>query len=139
MHSREVSACLKIFRKNQSGNLPPSCNDREHSTLHMSRKLNKNQAILTTPSICCTCDYHSASEGRLHCWLEDSLGRWEFWLRSLSSVCFPSPCWLSSFSSENSYCIRCCGREYKALYSLFQEIAGKLELSCLTVFGLGSL
>lgn len=139
MHSHKVSACLKIFRINQSGNLSPSCNDREHTTLHLSRKVNKNQAVLTTPSICCTCDYHSASQGRLQCWLEDSLGRWEFWLRSLSSVCFPSPCWLSSFSSENSYCITCRGREYKALSSSFQEIAGKSELNCLTIFGLGLL
>lgn len=30
-------------------------------------------------------------------------------------------------------------REHRALSPLFQEIAGKLELSCLTVFGLGSL
>ena len=63
IHMR-FSACLKIFRKNQSGNLPSSCNDREHSTLHLSRKLNKNQAVLTTPSICCTCEYHSASGGK---------------------------------------------------------------------------
>lgn len=106
LHSHEVSACLKIFGKNQSGKLPPSCKDRENSTLCLSRKLNKNQAVLTSPSICCACEYHSALEGRLRCWLEDSSGRWEFWLRSLSSVCFPSPCWLSSFSSENSYSIR---------------------------------
>lgn len=121
------------IQKIWSGNLPPRHNDREHSTWHLSRKLNET---LTTPMLL------------LHLWISECLGDKASLLSRevLGEVGALAPMALFSLLSLPLLAVFILlwelilhQREYKALSPLFQEIAGKLELSLLTVFGLASL
>lgn len=103
----------------------PSCPDRKSNTLNLHKELSKNQAVLTSLNFWISHLWTSQCVRGKALLLARGFLR-EVGVLAQITVPFAFPPFAGCLlSPKRTHCIRCCGKEYKAWSSSFQDISGK--------------